>query len=344
MKSKTQVFRFVFFCIFFPAMAAAQSDFQNGYVITLTQDTLYGLINNMDYYENSQYCEFQETGTESVKRFYPWDITGYRFTDGKYYISKMVDGNQLFMEYMINGILDIYFYQDENGDNHYYAAKDSLDLHELKYSKEIRYLKGKSYEYESKLYIGVLNYLTQDCGEMADDLQSAHAPNHQNLIGFAKEYHNYKCKGEQCIIYEKKIPRKIKVAVYGGSNLFFSTISNLDRKLFSSFGYQFMFQQAQRRERLYIGIGLFSEGKMDLGKRYVRIPFSVNYLSQSKGFSPCFAYEFDLRYFGSLQAFKIGLKYQMKKFSFLLLSDIKTSMFVIPIAWGANLGIMYDIR
>ncbi|WP_157754658.1 hypothetical protein [Salinivirga cyanobacteriivorans] len=40
----------------------------------------------------------------------------------------------LFLEYLINGELDAYFYRDEYGDNHYYIEKDSLKLRELKYN------------------------------------------------------------------------------------------------------------------------------------------------------------------------------------------------------------------
>jgi hypothetical protein len=354
MIAKNNMFRFTLLCLLFPVMSSAQSEFQQGYIITLAKDTLNGLIKNKSYHNNSNHCDFQKAGSDSVKRFYPGDIKGYRFDNGKYYVSREIGGSKVFMEYLIHGKLDVYFYQDERGDNHYYAAKDTLKPQELKYSKENRYSNGKSYVYESKLYIGILNYLTQDCGEMTEKLKSMKEPDHKNLIDIAKVYHNYKCKDEKCIIYEKKIPRKIKVALYGGSNLFFNTISNLDRKIYPSYGYQFLFQQAQRRERLYIGIGLFNEGIIYDNEeskaynqnhiRYIRIPFSLNYISQRKGFSPYIAYEFDLRYLGYFQALKVGVKYQVKKFSFLLIPDIKTSMFIMPIAAGLNFGLMYDIR
>jgi len=338
----------------------AQSNFLDGYIITSKSDTLYGKIDNKDYYSNSQFCDFKDFKTNTVTRYNPNQISGYRYLNGKYYISKKVNVNKiqtvLFMEYLIKGKLNIFFFQDHDVTNHYYVSKDTLQLEELTYQEGIYEFEGKQMYYQSKPYIGLLNYYTLDCPLMKDDITNINEPTHQNLINFARKYHNLTCKDEACIIYEKKIPHKIKFSLYGGSTIFFSNFSTLKQKIYPSFGFNALFQQSLGREYIYLGIGLFSEGKKTTslglfgekkdGKstNLIRVPLSINYLSPNQGISPVVTYDLDLNTCILTQAIKLGLKYQVKKLSFIIIGDIKTSFFITPYASSLNLGMIYDFN
>jgi hypothetical protein len=229
------------FLLFF-SIIIAQSDFRDGYIITTNLDTIFGLIDNKSYYENSHFCDFKNKDKDSIIRFYPDQLLGYRYIDGKYYISEEINNQKLFLEYLINGNLDIYFLQDSKGNNHYYASKDSTRLQELNYRTGIKNINGQDKYYESKQYIGPLSYLTNDCPGLKDDIYRLNEPNHKKLISFAEKYHSLTCGNDSCIIYEKEIPRKIILCLYGGSNIFFSNISELDRKIYPSAGFTLLFQ------------------------------------------------------------------------------------------------------
>lgn len=331
----------------------AQSNFQKGFIIKAESDTIYGEIDNKTYFENAQFCDFKSLETNSITRYYPQDLIGYRFIDGKYYISKEVEGAQIFVEYLIDGKLDIYFYQDKKTVNHYYAANDSLPLKELKYRKGIKDYDGKKMGYKSEQYKNLLNYYISDYPELKNKLVRMNKPNHKNLIAFAEEYHHLTCKDEKCIIYEKKMPRAIKLNITGGPNFYFPN-GNTEavQKIYPAFGFNMLFQHSQRRENLYVGIGLNYEGferkvsdeEVNDKISFLRIPLSFYYIKPIPGIHPFFAYEVDINSFFATQAIKAGLKYPVNKVSFALTADVKTVTFVIPYSSSINFGMLFDLR
>ncbi|MBQ8673393.1 MAG: hypothetical protein IJ511_04980 [Bacteroides sp.] len=113
--------------------ALAQVNPQEGYLITLDNDTIHGLIDYRTAAQNARECHFypSEGGTPTI--YTPQDILAYRFlNDGKYYVSRSVhleEGpSKLFLEYLIEGIVnlyylpqrleDLYFLEDEHGEMH----------------------------------------------------------------------------------------------------------------------------------------------------------------------------------------------------------------------------------
>lgn len=67
-----------------------QSNFINGYIITNSSDTIFGLINLVGPVVNSNSCFFKINEKSDIIKYSPLDIKGYRFIDGKYYVSKTI--------------------------------------------------------------------------------------------------------------------------------------------------------------------------------------------------------------------------------------------------------------
>ncbi len=329
----------------------AQTNFQKGYILKTESDTLFGQIDNKDYYLNSQFCDFKASGSESVTRFQPGEIFGYRFTDGKYYISGNIsmDGKQqlIFLEYLIKGRLNIYYFQEKNLMPHYYALKDTLPMQELKYSQEEKVVDGIAVLETKKSYVGILNYLTSDCPAVKNIIPGMDEPDQKKLINFAQKYHKLTCPGESCIIYGKKTPHQIKLEAYAGmQNYFHSVLFNFDppKGVFPTYGFNILFQQAQRLENIYIGLGFSNIIKSDSLESFYRIPFSISYINSKKGFSPQITYEFDINKGFTAQALKVGLKYQVKNLSFSLNAGLNTLLVISPYGASLNFGLMYDFR
>jgi hypothetical protein len=107
----------------------AQSDFRPGYIVNNNGDTLTGLIDYKGNQANARKCIFKLSNDASEEKFTPDDIKAYRFIDSKYYVSKKVmtedsTETQLFLEYLIDGIVDIYYYLSPSGDNYYVDPGD----------------------------------------------------------------------------------------------------------------------------------------------------------------------------------------------------------------------------
>jgi hypothetical protein len=182
----------------------AQTDYRPGYIINSKGDTLYGEIDYRGDLLMSNICRFKAIDN-TINEYSPKDIFAYRFVDSKYYESREINGKMVFLEYLIKGKVNIYYIHDDEGD-HYYFDKEDVKLTELPYEKGIKYINNKQVFYETKTHIGILNYYMRDAPEVQSRITSIKEPDHRNLIKLAENYHKAICKGEQCIIYEKKQP------------------------------------------------------------------------------------------------------------------------------------------
>ncbi|MCJ7447224.1 MAG: PorT family protein [Bacteroidales bacterium] len=182
----------------------SQSDLRNGYVILNNNDTIFGLINNGSKKENSLKCVFARDPKSEKITYYPGDIRVYRFTDSKYYISRAInpsDTEKVFLEFMFDGIIDLYYYYDMG--DHYLAEKNNSGLKELKNETITKRINDKQYVQESKEYIGILKVLYKESPAIANKVESL-SLDHNSLIQITEDYHNAVCPDEGCITYSKR--------------------------------------------------------------------------------------------------------------------------------------------
>lgn len=98
----------------------AQDNYNKGYIITLKQDTVQGLINLRTDKINAACCMFKSDMDASPVIYYPGDIQEYHFVnDGKLYVSRSVELShgstvQLFLECLFQGMKNLYYYESED--------------------------------------------------------------------------------------------------------------------------------------------------------------------------------------------------------------------------------------
>lgn len=176
----------------------------------------------------------------SILEFLPEQLKSFRFENGKYYVSMEVNVEgkmqRLFLEFLIHGKLDMFYYRDANSDEHYYASGEDGRLIELRNDEKDVYVEGVHYRMESRQYAGVLKVLVKDSPETVKEVDDTQL-SHKSLIGVARDYHNSVCMDEKCIIYEKNIP---KVSLFLGPEIGvnLNTVSNL-RNSFPTYMYYF---------------------------------------------------------------------------------------------------------
>lgn len=328
---------------------SAQTIYAEGFIITSSHDTIYGEIADKGYFLNSKSCEYKPNGTDSIINYLPGEIAGYGFNNGKLYVSKDIDAGDehdlLFLEYLFDGRLDIYFSQDESKENHFYASNDSLPLRELKYEENIRKIDGRNVRYKSKHHEYLLRAYTSDCPELQEDISNLGAPTHKNLIALAGKYHSYtssKSGGSNPIIYSKKTSKKMYLNLAGGPFIFFPPYNDEFPGLRASTGFNLMFQLPSMNESLFIGLGLYAEGFNGSSDHSIRLPLSFSLIKPNQGFSPVFSYELDLLRI-LYQSFKFGVKYQINQLSFCLLADLKTAL-IKPYGGSIQFSILLNLR
>ena len=266
--------------IFTTGILYAQTDFRPGYIINSTGDTLYGEIDYRGDLLMSSVCKFKD-GNGKVVDYHPNNIVAFRFVDSKYYVSREIDNKKVFMEYLIKGEVNIYYIRDKKGD-HYYIDKEDERLTKIPYEEGIKRVDNKDMYYKSTKHIGFLKYYMKDAPELQTRIQSVRKPEHQNLIKLAEDYHNAVCKGESCVIYEKKQPF-LKVNFEGvGGVVNFENEEDIIDKYYIQSGVIARFWMPRTNEKIYFKTGfLYSQAEEADGKKYeyLKIPTHLEYIA-----------------------------------------------------------------
>lgn len=199
----------IFFFLYFTGSAMAQSDFRPGFIVTNAGDTLYGKIDYRGDQLMGSITQFKPDDNSPVQEFFPGDLYGYRFIDNRYFVSRKVKigstEQNVFLEYLINGELDVYYYRNNEGD-HYFVEKEGGDLVLLPYTEEINIIDSKPFLSKSKRHIGILKTMTQDAPSLNSRLENFRKPDHKNLINLAEDYHKKVSENRGYIVYQEKLP------------------------------------------------------------------------------------------------------------------------------------------
>lgn len=204
MKLQLSIISIFFIFFIHQSYAQKQPDFRLGYIITSKSDTLYGEIEYKGDASLAKECRFKAKETTIVKRYIPSSIKAYRFIDSRYFISEKIEQQYVFLEVLVDGELDIYYYRDNKRD-HYFIKREGLPLKELPYGEDIITTKeGRKVINPQSRYLAYLKYYTADAPKTQSYLSKNDKIGHKNLIRIAKDYHSEICSGKECIVYHKK--------------------------------------------------------------------------------------------------------------------------------------------
>lgn len=306
----------------------AQTDFRPGFIIRQNGDTLIGDIDYRGDIMMGQVCTFKSTDNKRVQ-YSPADISGFRFIDSKYYVSKRVGNENVFLEFLINGQVKVFYLRDNNGD-HYYVDKEGIGLSELPYEEMIKHSDDRinpNYLYKSNYHIGVLNIYMKDAPEIQSRISSIGKPDRKNLIKLALNYHNIVCKNDVCVIYEKKLPSlKLEIEIVGGIVNYPKSINSFNKHNFEA-GILTHLWMPLANEKLFFKSGiLFSSINQDTEKIPVyRIPIQIEFVFPKGIVRPKFAYGIVI-YSPYIQTTSLSAGFNIKLYK------------------SINLGINYDIE
>ncbi len=182
----------------------AQYDFKDAYYINNSGDSIYGQIDYNTPSKNSKFFIFRSDSLSPVKKFLPQEVKVYSFINSKTFVSKNITISDsvrtLFLEYLVDGVVDLYFIHI-NGFDNFLIIKNG-ERFELT-NKEI-YSQNKSSKRYSNQYIGVLQYLMQDAPSMHEKINQTKFTG-PSLIALVQEYHKQTCSPDQvCTVYFRK--------------------------------------------------------------------------------------------------------------------------------------------
>ena len=185
----------------------AQRNYRSGYIITNQHDTIRGWIDYRGDIRNAVTCSFKATESGQVTDYTPLDIFAYRFTDGKYYLSKNVGDTipkHVFLEYLVKGVVHLLYYRESDGTDCYFLEKDEQLLALEMYQREVYVDKQLSVR-TLKPYIGILKSALQahEISKNVDFIKLEHKP----LVKLVKKYHTYMgLDSLEYTVYDQKKP------------------------------------------------------------------------------------------------------------------------------------------
>lgn len=87
----------------------AQTDFRDGFIVTLSNDTIRGQVRYQNDKKAFRRCSFRKN--EKIEDYDPWQIKGYGFDGDKRFVTGRVDS--AFVEVLVEGPLTLYSYTDK---------------------------------------------------------------------------------------------------------------------------------------------------------------------------------------------------------------------------------------
>ncbi len=195
-----------------------------------------GLLLVQNSKKASEKCVFKPDAGNATITYNPNEIAGYRYINGKYYISKEIKIDSttkkvVFLEFLIKGMANIYYYVDNDGE-HYYIEKIPQGFIELTEKMETYKGDNGSYIKPSKTK-GKLMWMMDDCPGINNEIQNTRLT-HKSLIKLTKDYTEKVCGLGSCVIYERgNTSAKVKFGVILGYS---KNQYNFGNQLISNYG------------------------------------------------------------------------------------------------------------
>jgi len=289
--------------------AFSQSEYQEGYIIKLQGDTLWGYVN----LAKKSLCQYKlQKSDENHLTYNPGEIRGFGLTEGRFFESRTItDINKseitVFMECLVRGSASLYLY-----DGRFFALKADTAFYELVKTKDLveKENDARLHYFENNKYIGILSYLFRDCTELNEQIQKSKLTAKDLTLLFT-DYN--KCGSSPYIQYQEHVPwMDTKISVYTGvmsstlqltvqnqagdgpsfqstsgmvgSTAYFSWPRGLDR--FSmSLGLMYFYTNFEFAEKYDLTNGVaYSEGAIKTSE--IKVPWGLHYTFSKKRFAP----------------------------------------------------------
>ena len=188
--------------------SAQEEYYVKGYVINKNNDSIPGLIDFRTDEQNGCFCYFKLSKEAPTQIFFPNDILQYRFIDeNRYYVSHEITIDSIprlvFLEYLVNGVMNLYYYKDPATFQVYYFFEDESGNMTAIRKKPDKIIDSEVHS--DNQYYGILTYLFQNYPTIRRKLSKGTTPiayERDNMIEIVKEYHKQTCSpGQKCIVY-----------------------------------------------------------------------------------------------------------------------------------------------
>lgn len=209
-----------------------QDNFQTGYLLAQSGDTIRGYINDLNWRKSPVGIEFRPTLEAQSELLDPTKIGGFS-VGGEIYTSAIVEKEEssenlanleydadlniridtVFLQLLVQGKLSLYYHQDEIDLKNYYmrTANDQWTL--LGHKKYYQLKEGKTILAENRQYLGQLRNQMQDCSTMIGSLNET-TYTQKSLTDLFLQY--LECVGADIGYYHKPAKIRLQAGIFAG--------------------------------------------------------------------------------------------------------------------------------
>ena len=183
--------------------AIAQSKFRNGFLLTLQNDTIRGLIKYKSNSRKAEDCWFSKSKSQPFIQYKPGEIRGFRFEKDQFYVTKSIGRSvDVFLEVLIGGTITLYRFNKI-----YFIEKADTLLFELSDDKDVIEMYGQRIKKKSKNFTRLLDVLMADCPNVQKEIPTVLLKEKQ-LVDLVHRYNQ--CIGSASATYRARWPGKQK--------------------------------------------------------------------------------------------------------------------------------------
>ncbi|MBS1507888.1 MAG: hypothetical protein JSS79_14705 [Bacteroidetes bacterium] len=277
----------LFIVLFTATQSFGQKNFQKGYIIQLNGDTIRGAIDYANWEKNPKKINFKNSNG-TVTEFSPIDIKEFKVLDERYLgaiveavnpfnlteyqASPQLKMDTAFLQTMIDGPKQLFYYQSPFGQEHFYIRQDSKFVL-LVFKKYIKMQNGFPTEFENNKYVGQLTYYLDNCPSLKSKLNNLDYVKTRLEALFNTYYEN--CTSSQIKFQKKTEKIKTQIGVLGGLALT-SLVFKTDNQASASFNY---IDKADFKQSVGITGGVFVEFILPRSKQKWSINNEITYSS-----------------------------------------------------------------
>ena len=152
----------LFLLALLPNFVFGQADFRKGFIVTINQDTIHGLVKYTESIRPFEVCQFRSSDSQEVSSFDASQLTAYGFIDDKSFESKQITENDVrrtvFFQVLVKGFVSLYKYKRT-----YWVEKQNQELKPLIDEVTEAFIDGKRVFRHSNSHIVTLKTMLFDC-------------------------------------------------------------------------------------------------------------------------------------------------------------------------------------
>lgn len=215
-----------------------------------------------DKLEKYTHINFKEEPAAAFSQIKPEEVRSIESINGFHILTHTLNGKEYFLEALVTGEANLFLVEDETGSSRFFALVEENQFQELTEKKTVKVIEGKTFSNSSKVYLGILEVLFNDC--RPEKLEKTRL-SYNSLTKAFTDYNE--CKGNLTYASTVREKGELRLTFLGGINInqvdpkISSLADNFDSQTGLSAGLEISYIPSFFSSRIEGALGIFYSEK-----------------------------------------------------------------------------------